>query len=328
MKQSSGYSIHVLFVTFLTLSIGTRSQLNPYYYRTSCPYVSRIVRRVVLGAILNDPRMAASLLRLHFHDCFVNGCDGSVLLDGSPGEKFAFPNLNSARGFDVVDAIKSAVESACGGIVSCADILAIAARDSVYFSGGPYWDVLLGRRDGVVSNQTAANNDLPSPFDTLDAITSKFAAVGLDLTDVVALSGGHTIGLARCVTFNIRLFNFSGTGSADSSLDSNLASQLQTLCPPNGNGNTTTALDENSTYQFDNHYFKNLLNNKGILISDQELYSSSTAATETQSLVQTYSNNTYRFFIDFANSMIKMGNISPLTGSSGQVRKNCRVVNS
>ncbi|KAH9305833.1 hypothetical protein KI387_010237, partial [Taxus chinensis] len=78
--------------------------------------------------------MGASLLRLHFHDCFVNGCDGSILLDGSAsltGEKTAQPNANSARGFDVIDTIKTQVEATCSGVVSCADILAIAARDSV-----------------------------------------------------------------------------------------------------------------------------------------------------------------------------------------------------
>lgn len=59
------------------------------------------------------------------------GCDGSIFLDGDDSEKLAFPNRNSVRGFEVVDTIKNAVESACSGIVSCADILTIATRDSV-----------------------------------------------------------------------------------------------------------------------------------------------------------------------------------------------------
>jgi len=63
------------------------------------------------------------------------GCDGSVLLDDTrnfTGEKTALPNLNSIRGFEVVDEIKAAVDKACKGhVVSCADILATAARDSV-----------------------------------------------------------------------------------------------------------------------------------------------------------------------------------------------------
>lgn len=64
----------------------------------------------------------------------MQGCDGSILLDDTSsftGEKRAAPNVNSARGFEVVDSIKSAVESVCPGVVSCADILALTARDSV-----------------------------------------------------------------------------------------------------------------------------------------------------------------------------------------------------
>lgn len=62
------------------------------------------------------------------------GCDGSILLDDTKsftGEKTAGPNNNSVRGFDVIDAIKSKVEEVCPGVVSCADIVTIAARDSV-----------------------------------------------------------------------------------------------------------------------------------------------------------------------------------------------------
>lgn len=139
--------------------------------------------------------------------------------------------------------------------------------------------------------------------------------------------GGHTIGLARCSSFSTRLFNFSGTGAADPTMDANMVTDLQSLCPQTSDGNATTALDRNSTDLFDNHYFKNLLNAKGLLISDQVLFSSSAAASTTKALVENYSSDSAKFFADFANSMIKMGNIGVLTGSSGQIRTNCKVVN-
>jgi peroxidase len=67
--------------------------------------------------------------------CFVlQGCDGGILLDDTStftGEKNAGPNANSARGFEVIDAIKTQVEASCKATVSCADILALAARDGV-----------------------------------------------------------------------------------------------------------------------------------------------------------------------------------------------------
>ena len=68
------------------------------------------------------------------------GCDASVLLDDSAtltGEKNAAPNANSLRGFEFIDAIKSQVEAACPGTVSCADILALAARDGVNLVSEP-----------------------------------------------------------------------------------------------------------------------------------------------------------------------------------------------
>ncbi|XP_074319185.1 peroxidase N-like [Silene latifolia] len=328
MEKYSGMRFGILLLTLeLLFIVHVQCQLAPDFYATSCPNVLQVVRQQVQIAVTNETRMAASLLRLHFHDCFVNGCDGSILLDGSDSEKFANPNRNSVRGFEVVDAIKTAVETSCPGVVSCADILAIAARDSVVLSGGPTWRVLLGRRDGMVANQTGANAVLPSPFESLDSIISKFGDQGLDLTDVVALQGAHTIGLARCATFSTRLFNFSDSGAPDSTMNPTLVSQLQSVCPVNGNGNNTTPLDQSSTYLFDNHYFSNLVNSQGVLLSDQELYSSDTANTTSKNIVECYSRNKQLFFQDFANSMIKMGNINPLTGLAGQIRSNCRLIN-
>ncbi|CAL4913443.1 unnamed protein product [Urochloa decumbens] len=186
----------LLFAAAAVLGFGARAgeaQLCSEYYDGTCPGVHRIVRRVLKKAHEADVRIYASLTRLHFHDCFVQGCDGSILLDNSSSivsEKFARPNNGSARGYPVVDAVKAALEEACPGVVSCADILAIAAKISVELSGGPRWRVPLGRRDGTTANITAANN-LPSPFDNLTTLQQKFGAVGLDDTDLVALS-------ARC----------------------------------------------------------------------------------------------------------------------------------
>uniref|UniRef100_A0A804LZ93 Peroxidase n=1 Tax=Zea mays TaxID=4577 RepID=A0A804LZ93_MAIZE len=311
----------------LALCLGSRGQLTPGFYRSTCPQLYYTVQRHVFDAMRAEMRMGASLLRLHFHDCFVNviGCDASILLDGDDGEKFALPNRNSVRGFEVIDAIKADLESVCPEVVSCADIVALAASYGVLFSGGPYYDVLLGRRDGLVANQSGANSGLPSPFEPIDSIIHKFAAVDLNTTDVVVLSGAHTIGRARCALFSNRLSNFSATESVDPTLDAGLAESLQSLCA-GGDGNQTSALDVSTPNAFDNAYYKNLLLEKGLLSSDQGLFSSPEGVARTKALVETYSQDSEHFFCHFASSMIKMGNI-PLTASDGEIRKNCRVAN-
>lgn len=63
----------------------------------------------------------------------LQGCDASILLNGVPGspcEKESIPNL-SLRGYGTIDRVKAKLEQACPGVVSCADILALVARDVV-----------------------------------------------------------------------------------------------------------------------------------------------------------------------------------------------------
>ncbi|EYU41115.1 hypothetical protein MIMGU_mgv1a024280mg, partial [Erythranthe guttata] len=112
----------------------SNAQLSPNFYASTCPNLQLIVRNAMREAITQELRIGASILRLFFHDCFVNGCDGSLLLDDTAtftGEKNAFPNRNSVRGYELIDTIKTRVEAACSATVSCADIVALAARDGV-----------------------------------------------------------------------------------------------------------------------------------------------------------------------------------------------------
>lgn len=312
-----------IFTIFLAILLSSSSpitaQLNPSYYDKLCPNALPTIKKVVEQAIARDPRMGASLLRLHFHDCFVNGCDGSILLDDTPtftGEKTAGPNNNSVRGFDVIDNIKAAVNSACNGnVVSCADILAVAARDSIVVLGGKSYGVQVGRRDSRTASQSAANNNIPSPSSSFQTLLSNFQSHGLSLKDLVVLSGGHTIGQARCTTFRARLYN-------ETTIDASLVSALRSRCPPAGGDDNLSPLD-GSTTNFDTFYFGGLLQKKGLLHSDQQLFKGDGSGMS-DGYVKHYSSNQQAFWEDFGVSMLKMGNISPLTGSNGEIRKNCR----
>ncbi|KAG6529149.1 hypothetical protein ZIOFF_011344 [Zingiber officinale] len=257
-SSSSSFSrVNIVLVTvaLLTVSWTSHAQLSSSFYDESCPGLADLVSTVVARAQLSDPRTPASLVRLHFHDCFVDGCDGSVLLDGSEtivSEKDAAPNKDSLRGFDVIDDIKSQVESECSGVVSCADILALAAEASVSLERWHHC-------------QSGANKNLPSPIDTLDVLQSKFSAVGLDDTDLVTLSGAHTFGRAQCKILSSRLYNYSGTLSPDPSLDSSYLAILEENCPRGGVGTTLNNLDHATPDAFDNNYYYNLKNGQGLL---------------------------------------------------------------
>ncbi|XP_010921098.1 cationic peroxidase 1 [Elaeis guineensis] len=319
MASVSSFSYALVFFLFFFFAAITSAQLSSTFYDTSCPNALSTIQSAVKAAVAKEARMGASLLRLHFHDCFVQGCDGSVLLDDTStftGEKTAKPNINSIRGFDVIDTIKSQVEAVCNQTVSCADILAVAARDSVVALGGPSWTVLLGRRDSTTASLSLANSDIPPPTSDLSALISAFSKKGLSTSDMVALSGSHTIGQARCTSFRARIYN-------ETNIDSSYATSLQSNCPVSGGDNNLSPLDVSTPTTFDNFYYRNLVNKKGLLHSDQQLYNGGS----TDSQVSSYNTNSATFFSDFAAAMVKMGNISPLTGSSGEIRINCRKTN-
>nr|GMD25332.1 peroxidase 4-like isoform X5 [Ipomoea batatas]GMD27185.1 peroxidase 4-like isoform X5 [Ipomoea batatas] len=163
----------VAIVLIVAVFFGSSSaQLSTKFYSKSCPMLFGTIKSIIKSSVNKEKRMGASLLRLHFHDCFVQ-------------------------------------------------------------LGGPNWKVKLGRRDSKTASLSAANSPgvLPSPSSNLSALISSFKNQGLSTRDLVALS------------------------------------------------------------------------------------------------VEKYSENTALFNSHFAKAMIKMGNIRPLTGSSGEIRKNCRKAN-
>jgi peroxidase len=305
-------------------SLPIETGLSWTFHDSSCPKLESIIRKELKKIFKKDIGQSAGLLRVHFHDCFVQGCDSSVLLDGSasrPSEQEAPPNVFlRATAFEIIDDLRELVHKKCGRVVSCSDITALAARDSVFLSGGPDYKVPLGRKDALTfATEEATLANLPGPANSAANLITALALKNLDVTDLVALSGAHTIGLAHCSAFVDRLYP-----TQDSTLDTSFADDLKNVCPTEFSNETTVVEDIRTPDKFDNKYYVNLVHNQGLFTSDQDLYTDS----RTKDIVTSFANDEDLFFEQFAKSMIKMGQLSVLTGTNGEIRANCSVRNS
>ncbi|KAI9176583.1 hypothetical protein LWI28_004570 [Acer negundo] len=257
MSPTTTSSQFFLLVSIISL-IGcnfANGQLSPNFYATTCSNLQTIVRDVMSQTVTREPRMGASILRLFFHDCFVQ-------------------------------------------------------------LGGQSWQVPLGRRDSRTASLSGADSDLPSPFADLPTLISMFAAKGLTAQDMTVLSGGHAIGFSKCLFFRTRIYN-------ETNIDPAFATARRANCPFSG-GDTNLGPFDNTPNRFDNNYYQNLVAQRGLLHSDQVLFNNGSQ----DATVRTYSTNAAAFLRDFGAAMVKMGNISPLTGTDGEIRKSCGVINS
>ncbi|KAG0597826.1 hypothetical protein M758_12G023400 [Ceratodon purpureus] len=291
------------------------------FYSSSCPSLDNIVSDKITWYTNEDGSTPAKLLRLFFHDCVAGGCEASILLNSNgagPAERDA-PISATLEKFNVIDDIKATVEAQCPGIVSCADILALAAVHSVRLAGGPTFSIDLGRRDGWNSYASTATSFAPLSTFKVDALLTNFGNIGLDQTDLVALSGAHTIGEIHCTNFADR---YQGSSPFP---DWNFGNEMYNYCSNYGASpdfatlNRKTFMETLTPNFFDAQYFVALTQGRGMMTSDQELYND----WRTRPLVEAFAADRNYFFDSFVSSMQKMGRLGVITGTDGVIRKQC-----
>ncbi|CAA6675237.1 unnamed protein product [Spirodela intermedia] len=197
-----GEIMFLALVLGMYLSATAEATLRVGYYEKTCPHAEFIVKKVITKAVKKDSGLPADFIRMHFHDCFVRfiffpsdvfRVATDQFLSTPPRktsrEKDSSINNPSLEGFEFIDEAKAKLERSAKVCVSCADIIAFAARDSVELSGGFVYEVPSGRRDGRISRRSETFGNLPPPTFNLSQLTQSFASKGLNLDDLVTLSG-------------------------------------------------------------------------------------------------------------------------------------------
>ncbi|XVF02372.1 hypothetical protein REPUB_Repub04eG0169700 [Reevesia pubescens] len=315
---------HVILFSFLSLLPSAQSRLSTDYYNKTCPQFHNILQRIVADKQLNAPTTAAAILRVFFHDCFVNGCDASLLIASNAFNKSeleADTNLSLAGdAFDLIARAKTALELQCPGIVSCSDILAVSARDLIVMVGGPFYKVILGRKDGKVSDPSMVEKNVPKTTMPMSKLLFLFSSKGFSTQEMVALVGAHTIGFSHCTEFASRIFNFSKTSEFDPAYNPAFAQALRKLCANYTKTPEMSAFNDVYTPgKFDNVYYKNLQSGLALLSSDQAMIMDN----RTRPFVELFAANQTAFFGLFARSMKKLSVYKIKTDKDGEVRRRC-----
>nr|BAK06482.1 predicted protein [Hordeum vulgare subsp. vulgare] len=303
------------------------------FYNRTCPEAEQVIRNVVQTEVGMDRTIAPGLIRIFFHDCFITGCDASILLDESPSgdvpEKESSANGFTLHGLRTIDVAKSTIEAMCPRTVSCSDILSFAARDAAVAAGLPSYEVAGGRRDGVHSRMDDLPGNFPVPGHTVPRLTELFQSRGLSQEDLVTLSGAHSIGGAHCFMFSNRIYGFSKTSEIDPSLDPAYAERLRKICPrPRPDDDPEAApkvdFDERTGQKLDNSYYQELLARRSLLTSDNTL----AMDPQTRPLVEQYAKDDALFQKRFGEAMQKVSTLDVIIQKTkGQIRRDCRMVN-
>ncbi|KAI4324336.1 hypothetical protein L6164_023883 [Bauhinia variegata] len=302
----------------------TKLQWHYYKVHNTCRDAEEYVRHQVKLFWDKDKSITPKLLRVLYSDCFVTGCDASILLQGPKSERTALQN-RGLGGFVIIDKIKTVLEQRCPGVVSCADILQLATRDALKLAGAPSYPVFTGRRDGFKSD--AASVDLPSPSISWEDALAYFKSRGLDVLDMTTLLGAHTMGRTHCSFIVDRLYNYNGSGKPDPSMNANFLETMRKLCPPRKKGQNDPLVflnpESGSDYKFTESYYKRILSHEAVLGVDQQLL----YGNDTLQITEEFAAGLEDFRRSFALSMSRMGSIKVLTGNQGEIRRKCQYIN-
>ncbi|CAI9087187.1 OLC1v1021197C1 [Oldenlandia corymbosa var. corymbosa] len=293
------------------------------FYKDTCPQAEDIIREQVKLLYKRHKNTAFSWLRNLFHDCFVQSCDASLLLDSTRtvlSEKETDRSFGM-RNFRYLEEVKEAVERECPGVVSCADILVLSARDGIELVGGPHIQLKTGRRDGRRSRAEILEQYLPDHNESLTVVLERFASIGIDTKGVVALLGAHSVGRTHCVKLVHRLYP-----EVDPSFPADHVEHMLKKCPdaiPDPKAVQYVRNDRGTPMKLDNNYYRNILDNKGLLLVDYQLANDK----RTLPLVKKMAKSQDYFFQEFARAITILSENNPLTGTKGEIRRQCNVAN-
>ncbi|KAK3226479.1 hypothetical protein Dsin_006341 [Dipteronia sinensis] len=314
--------IFLLLPLFLQFYSG-KCDLQFNYYSGSCPKAEEIIKQEVEKLYYKHGNTAVSWVRNLFHDCILKSCDASVLLETVKGIESEQKSVRSfgMRNFKYVGTIKEALEKECPSTVSCADIVSLSARDGIVMLGGPRVEMKTGRRDSQESYFSDVEKVIPNHNDSISSVLSLFQSVGIDAEGTAALLGAHSVGRVHCTNLVDRLYP-----TVDTTLDADYAVYLKGRCPtPNPDPKQVEYArnDRETPMILDNMYYKNILNHKGLLGIDQQLASDPRTAPYVQKMAD---DNDY-FREQFSRAIVLLSENSPLTEEQGEIRKDCRYVN-
>lgn len=133
------------------------------------------------------------------------------------------------------------------------------------------------------------------------------------------LLGAHTLGFSHCSRFSKRIYNFSPANRIDPTLNSAYAMQLRQMCPLRVDPRIAINMDPTTPQTFDNAYFQNLQQGKGLFTSDQILFTD----TRSKEIVKQFAASNTAFNQAFVTAMTNLGRVGVLTGNQGEIRLDC-----